>query len=188
MLILNENLLIAKGGTRNCYHHPTRNDQCVKVTHTGGIRMYLRTLREIYYTKKYKTKKFEVAPYYYGKTKTNLGTGYIFGKVKDWNGKTSITLLNFVKYNNEDKILAMISQMYNSFLKNRALVHDLHPGNIVVYYKDLKTDPYLVLIDGIGNNDFIKICDYSKFFHKKKLNRKFDRLIQKLNIQDQRFK
>ena len=188
MIILDESLLIAKGGTRTCYQHPTQKNCLVKVVHVRGIRMYLRTLREIYYTKKYKSKSFNEIPFYYGTAKTNLGTGYIFEKVKDWNDATSITLLEFIKKNGiNEKILAMISKMYASFLKHRALLHDLHPGNIVVCIKTKENEPYLILVDGIGNNDFIKICDYSKFFHKKKLNRKFNRLMRKLNIKDQRF-
>lgn len=189
MIKLDNCLLIGKGSKRSCYQNPNQDDHCIKVVHTGGTRTHYRTLREIKYIKKYKSKNFKEVPNYYGKTKTNLGTGYIFEKVKDWNDKTSITLLDFInKDRNSIKIQNMISQMYNSFLAHRVVISDLNPGNIVVQTMKKDSEPYLVLIDGIGNSDFIKICDYSKFFYKKKLNRKFNELTTTLNYQGLHFK
>ena len=188
MIKLDRSLLIKEGSKRSCYQNPACADHCMKVVHTGGIHTHLRTLREIKYIKKYKSQNLKRIPYYYGSTKTNLGIGYIFEKVKDWNGKASVTLIDFIKKNRDCKnIQVMILQMYDSFLAHRAVISDLHPDNIVVNFKKKESYPYLMLIDGIGNSDFIKVCDYSKYFYKKKLNRKFNRLVKSLDYQNIQF-
>jgi hypothetical protein len=61
------------------------------------------------------------------------------------------------------------------------LVSDLHPGNLLLQ-KLSANDYQLVMIDGFGNSDFIKICDYSRFFLKKKLIRKFKRMLLQIGL------
>tara|TARA_B100000767_G_C19506056_1_gene426329 strand:- start:167 stop:412 length:246 start_codon:yes stop_codon:yes gene_type:complete len=69
---------------------------------------------------------------------------------------------------NKKEIGLFITTMYKTFLSKKAHVSDLYPSNILVQKKDSKSDISLMLVDGIGGSDFIKICDYSDTFMKKK--------------------
>ena len=185
MIYLDEKKLIGKGSERSCYYHPNNENYCIKVIHTMSKRSIIRSDREINYIRKYKSKKtpFKEIPDYYGSVHTNIGKGYIFERVKDWNGENSIKLSEYIKEDGDsENIRLMILDMYNSFIKHRALVSDLHSGNIVVNLKNPKACPKLILIDGIGNSDFIKISDYSYYLLKKKLIRKFSRMMHNLKI------
>ena len=122
-------------------------------------------------------------PNYFGTIATNYGAGYLFEKIRDWDGSESESLSNyFAKNSNEKEIGLLITNMYHIFLDKKALVSDVHPENILVQKKDSKFDVNLMLVDGIGNSDFIKICDYSDYFMKKKLIRKFTRLKERLGL------
>ena len=139
------------------------------------------TIREINYTKKYESRIR--LPRYCGSINTNLGKGYIFERIKDWDGKTSVTLKKYCENGVEQNyIQELLYKMYNSLLINRIQVSDFHSGNILVNYKTPDAEPNLVIIDGIGNSDYIKLCNFSKFLLKKKLIRKFKKLMAKLDI------
>jgi hypothetical protein len=125
----------------------------------------------------------KLIPNYCGTTKTNLGVGYIFERIKDWDSSDSENVSDYLANNShQKKVGLLILEMYKTFLKEKVLVSDLHPGNILVQKNDFKSDISLKLIDGFGNSDFIKICDYSDFFMKKKLMRKFIRLNKGLGL------
>ncbi len=178
-------MLIGKGKHRSCYHHPLNPGHCIKVFHTWTKRTRVQCLRELKYIKRYKSKPIDLAliPNYFGTIATNYGVGYIFEKVTDWDGNESESLSSyFAKNSNEKEVGLLITNMYHILLDKKALVSDVHPGNILVQKKDSKFDVNLVLVDGIGNSDFIKICDYSDYLMKKKLIRKFTRLKKTLGL------
>jgi len=70
--------------------------------------------------------------------------------------------------------------MYHQARERKAVINDLSLSNIYIRKKTTGFD--LVLIDGFGNSNFIKLADYSKSFLTKKLNRKFTKLCKKLEI------
>lgn len=181
MIHLDNSNLIARGEIRSCYQVPGEDSLCVKVVHAECKKIPRSIKRELDYIKKYSPRIR--LPKYYATTLTNLGTGYIFERIKNYDGKTSMTLTDYHRENkNIELTVSLLNKMFNSFLHNRIAVSDFHPGNILVNFDTPRNKPSLVLIDGIGNSDFIKICDYSKFFLKKKLVRKFNRLMRKLGI------
>ena len=103
-------------------------------------------------------------PQYFGTVNTNLGCGHVFELVLDYDGNISKKLSEYIKTNGPNNSLkGKISSLYRSFLQSRVLVSDLHPGNLLLQIPSVD-DYHLVMIDGYGNSDFIKICDYSRFF------------------------
>ena len=183
MIHLDEKYLIGKGEKRSCYQLPSKESFCIKVAHKEGKRVHKNIEREINYLQKYSSKIR--LPKYFGQAETNLGKGYIFERIRDWDGKTSVTLTEYSNNNeNAQCIQTLLTKMYHSFLFNRIIVSDFHSGNLLINKETPEDKPKLILIDGIGNTDYIKICDYSKFFLKKKLIRKFKRLLKELGLPD----
>ncbi len=177
-------MLIGVGSERKCYIHPSDKRKCVKITYKFGRRTKVRCEREIKYSLKYSNLPDDLSsiPQYFGRVNTNLGEGHIFELVLDYDGNISSKLSEFIKTNEPNKSLTdKISDLYRSFLQSRVLVSDLHPGNLLMQ-KSSMYNYQLVMIDGYGNSDFIKICDHSRFFLKRKLKRKFKRMLAQIGL------
>jgi len=133
---------ITEGSQRLLYAHPENKNLCVKIPKEHSNQRYVK--REIFYTLKYQN-KINCIPSYHGTVETNLGKGYVFDLITNYDGSVSETLQKSVHGATKSK-------------------YDLY------------------IVDGLGNSDFIKICDVSKIFLKKKLIRKFTRLTHSLNL------
>lgn len=176
---------ITEGCQRLLYHHPENKDLCIKIPKENSNQRYVQ--REISYTFKYKD-KINCIPLYHGTVETHLGKGYVFDLITDYDGAISQTLQTVrdksIKSKDDlNELEKKIQHLYKLFFEQHIIVSDLHPGNILV--KKISASDYeLWIVDGLGNSDFIKICDISKIFLKKKLIRKFTRLTHtlKLNI------
>lgn len=184
MITLDENLLIGRGSERSCYRHPCDTQLCIKVISNYSNRTFSRIARELKYLKKYKRNpnKLEAIPDFHQTIDTDLGRGYCFSLIMDLDGAISTRLSDHVKeHGADDLIYRKIIELYHAFLKSGAVVSDLHPGNLLLQ-RHSEEDFDLIMIDGFGNSDFIKICDYSAYFQKKKLIRKFQRMLTNMNL------
>lgn len=116
---------------------------------------------------------------YFGDVITNLGVGYIFHLIRDFDGSISRPLSKLDKL---EGIEEGIHELYLNCIKDRVMISDLNKGNIVA--QRFEDSSYkLWVIDGVGNSDYIKICDFSKCFMSSKVNRKFSRLARSLGFQ-----
>jgi len=177
---LNQTGYITEGSQRLIYAHPDHSELCIKVPKTESNQRYVS--REIKYTQKYQN-KIKSIPAYHGIIQTNLGQGYVFDLVKNYDGSISQTLREYAEQGGDrDIIKQKIEALYDLFLIKHIIVSDLHAGNILVKHIS-ETEFELWLVDGIGNSDFVKICDWFMFFHKKKLIRKFTRFSRGLGLE-----
>lgn len=66
-------------------------------------------------------------------------------------------------------------------VKETIIVGDFNESNILVQQRE-DSSRHLVIIDGVGNSDFIKFADYLKIFRNKKFDRKWEFLMHQLYI------
>jgi len=181
MIKLSENDIIGKGGERTVYLHPIEKKYCIKIPNEQNSRSQIAMLREIKYLNRHQNYLKHLSKYQYT-TSTNLGKGFVFDLVRDYNGSISKTL-QFYMEKGKVKILEhlneKISIIYDDLLERKAVVHDLMPRNMLVQWHS-NINYNLILVDGFGNSDFIKICDHSHLFAYAKLNRHFSRLDRML--------
>ena len=123
-------------------------------------------------------------PKSYGSVKTNFGLGGIFDLIRDYNGSISKNLGYYIS--SEQKItshfaspLRTLLELKRYLLKERIIVRDLRPSNIV-YKKSTYSTGRLVLIDGVGNADFIPIANYLHLWARKKILRKWQKFSTRL--------
>lgn len=175
--------LIGKGSERNCYQHPENRNICIKIPYHYTARTKARNAREVAYAIRYKSKNPKLGiPKYLGEIETNCGKGFQFELIRNHDGAVSKQLSDYLKNNPPDeKLHQKIISLYMTFIKSNALVSDLHPGNLVMQ-KQSAQEYEIIMIDGFGNSDFIKICDYSRYFMKKKLIRKFKRMLVNIGL------
>ncbi|WP_251357844.1 YrbL family protein [Kangiella sp. TOML190] len=178
MIIPEENYM-GKGVEKVVYRHPHDENICIKFPNKEKPRALSHIQREVYYLEKHQQQLLWLAPYL-GKVKCNLGDGYMYQIVRNEDGSLSNCISDRDIENHLESIKEKIALMYSQLIEQHAVVNDLNLGNF--FFRKKKDDFDLILIDGFGNNNFIKIADYSKYFLIKKLNRKFNKLCTKLNI------
>ena len=178
MLHLHRDKLLGKGRQKAVYYHPEDESLCVKIPREG----YAHSLkREIRYIQKHQ-QKIPFIGAYRGEAETNLGQGYLFDVIRDFDGQISRDLEAFMQSEyDRDALADKASLLYELLIENRAPLSELQACNILVRKEEGKNYD-LVIIDGFGNSDFIKICDFSRFFLKKKLIRKFTKFCRKTEI------
>jgi len=174
-----ENHFIGEGGTKLVYSHPSDNNICIKFPRKKR-RALTGLLREIKYLKKHQD-NLPFLSAYLGKVTCNLGVGYMYQMAKNEDGSPAKDISHSKDTLPTHELHQKVSSIYSQLIKQHAVINDLNLGNIYVKHK-LDGGFELILVDGFGNNNFIKIGDYSKYFLVKKLNRKFEKLCRRLNI------
>ena len=93
---LAEELLIGKGRNKDVYIHPENPAQCIKInardTKDHRAEMNYRKSREL---RNLPPSALMVS--YFGAVETNLGTGYVFERIMDYDGINSKTLEELIK-------------------------------------------------------------------------------------------
>jgi len=181
MLLLNASDFVGKGLHRECYIHPNDKQLCIKVVVAGDLS---ESKREQSYYKRLQKRgiSWDILPRFHGVIETDKGAGAVFDLVRDYDGEVSKTLEYYLSSeqldNAENPGISQAIRVFKKELYRQSIITmTLSPKNIM--YK--KTGPYegrLILIDNIGNSDFIPICSYIDALAKKKITRKLLRFEQ----------
>ncbi len=181
---LSESQFLGQGSTKTVYTHPSDPLLCIKFPRTDHkARGKADILREIKYLQKHQD-RLPFLSKYYDTIETNLGTGYLYQRALNADGSPAMAMPHFLKTKPDRELLYQkVADIYQQLIKTHAIASDLQPLNFFTPF-DKNGDYFLFLVDGFGNSDFVKICDYSKFFFRRKLARKFTKLTKQLKIPD----
>ncbi len=171
---------IGEGSHRACYAHPENKDRCIKVGALNSKES--RRERACYKLLQKRGVTWDSLSQFYGFVETNMGPGEEFDLIRDHNGEISKTLEHYLETDGDTERSELYYQSLEkavSFLKadiydQVILVRTILTENIL--YKKINDDEgRLVIIDNIGNTDLLPICDFSKFFARRKITRKWQR-------------
>ncbi|MGP3590812.1 YrbL family protein [Vagococcus sp. WN89Y] len=181
MLILKNK--IGSGRHRQCYNHPHDNDKCIKVLYNpddGGIKEVKRET-SYYRRKSSQIQACQAVPNYYGKIKTDRGHGHIFDLVRDYDGQVSKSLEYYIQRNEitGHELQLKLKELRHSLIKSGISTMTLKEYNIL-YRKTAPDEGYLMVIDNIGESEFLPISSLFRFLHRKKIDRIFQRFFQRL--------
>jgi len=176
-IILNENLLVGKGGNRKCYIHPNDNNLCIKVLHKNTFRRGAN--REARYYKRLEKKgiSFDMITKYFYTVQTDQGEGDVFELIRDHDGHVSKSIrhyLNLKDDNMNQEIIQLLEKLRQYLKSEYILFSDLSMHNILLK-KMSKTESKLVLVDGIGDNNQIPFLEYVHTLGEKKSIKKWER-------------
>lgn len=187
-LILTEEHFIARGGERDCYHHPLDSTKVIKVMYEkDGVYAYggnRNNLEYKYYTFLKELKiSFSQISKCYEFVDTNLGKGLVFDKIMDYDKKISLTFEHVIKYNKFDeyKQKLLVENLKRYIFKNNILFIDCGLHNILCCEYE-KNKFKLVIIDGLGaKRKGFKFWLYlnSKFYTKYKVKVQWKKFIEK---------
>ncbi|MDR2861097.1 MAG: hypothetical protein LBV07_00895 [Syntrophobacterales bacterium] len=184
MVLLDDTLLIARGLHRGCYRHPLMPDKCVKVHLKEEYNQ--ETIREIKYYRRIADKVFPepIISQYYGTVQTNLGTGYIFDLIKDYNGEVSKTLLHYLS--DKSMYLRYKDDLKRAYGRVKTLANQyaivtmgLKPYNILYRLKN-QDNGELIIVDNLGCSNLIPLAYYFDYFARQKLSRRFNQFEKAL--------
>ena len=184
MLTLESSSLIGRGLRRECYFHPEDENKCIKVVVAGD---HKETAREQSYYRLLEKRNisWKMLARFYGNIETNRGEGAVFELIRDYHGDVSKTLEVYLSaqiktdfnYQELSRLLPLLKQY---LLKWKIVTMTIKPQN-VVYQKINPTQGKLVVIDNVGNSDFIPICNYLNSFAIRKIRRKWQRFEDSLS-------
>lgn len=186
MLLLNASDFVGKGLHRECYVHPNDEQRCIKVVVAGDLS---ESKREQNYYKLLQKRgiSWDILPRFHGVIETNMGAGAVFDLIRDHDGEISKTLEYYLSSEQLDGaenpgINQAISVFKRELYRQSIITMTLSPKNIM-YKKTGPNEGCLILIDNIGNSDFIPICSYIDSLAKKKITRKllrFEKTVLKM--------
>jgi PhoP regulatory network protein YrbL len=176
MLELNRNTLIGKGLHRECFIHPGNPALCVKVVVAGNSN---ENRREAKYYRQLARRgvSWEMLSKFHGLVATNLGEGAMFDLVRDGDGQVSKPLAHYLESEtlsalHGDTLAGAVEELRTYLLRNRIITMTLKTKNIL-FQQDTRNSGRLVIVDNIGNSDFIPIANYSAVLARRKIRRKW---------------
>lgn len=187
MIVLPEDhsdpLVVGVGHHRACYIHPQDHSKCIKVVHNPCEHATQEIQRELAYYRHLDgyLKDWRGLPKYYGEVETNLGTGYVYDRIVDFDGKPSETMQQ--RYNDQTlpslhtEMKKLIEDLERYVWDNRIVTMSIKPYNVLCHRLTPK-EVFPVICDNIGSSSFIPIEIYCSWFCHKKQKRQFDRFKQ----------
>lgn len=183
-LMLTDNLLIGKGAHKATYIHPENPNVCVKILfQTPDIdwereKQYRRSRQLRHLTS-------DLLPVYFGEVDTNLGTGYVFERVCNYDGSPSISIQDFLKQADSqdpavrDKIINLLVNFKQALFKERIMTSNMEPANFLIQMEAPSTYRIRV-IDNIGSSNHLPLAFYFDCVADARLKRYWDRFVKEL--------
>ena len=175
MLQIDRTTLVGSGLHRECYRHPERAELCVKIVVAGNSNENRREAK--YYTALARRGiAWDMLTRFHGLVATSLGEGAVFDLVRDDDGEVSKTLAHYLAcpdLTNEyrESLGQCLDALQAYLLANRVITMTLKTKNIL-YRKSADSEGNLVIVDNVGNSDFIPLTNYSGMLARLKIGRK----------------
>ena len=192
----------AIGGTRRCYLHPEDDSLCVKVLRSDrtpqrrrdratGLKRF-RSLdhwddqlkEKLAYErliKRHGPKVWNHVPQFFGVVDTDEGMGIVTKLFRNSDGSFPLNLDDQVPLGIDAPLNAAIEQ-FKSWLRHElVLTRGLLPHNIIAV-RDSATECRLVIVDGLGNSEWIPISDWFRPVARAKVERKIARFERRLEL------
>lgn len=178
---LDEARLVGRGCRRLVYEHPGDPTRCIKVQTAEAMAQLHRQKaveREVAYLKLYarQGRSLEQVSRYHGTVATSAGEGHVFDLIRNHDGTIAPTLSTYLEESGGQlaELESELDKLLDYLRREAIIVADLHAGN-VVRREGGPGRHDLVVIDGIGNTEFIKVHDYLRVLGRRKVQRKWDR-------------
>lgn len=181
---LDDSLLYGQGSHKKCFLHPHNKNLCIKIAYNEGGQKDL--IREINYIDvlKRRHKDYSILPKYFGKVNTNLGTGYVFEIIRDYNNGRTQTLEDFITdlnlfSQNYSLIVRLLKELKEKLYKNEIITIVLFPENILFQKTDENT--YRVrIVNDMGSAVLIPLEYHFKYFAHTKILRRWKMFLEVL--------
>ncbi len=182
MVDLSNARYLGKGSSRVCYVHPEDERKCVKITYSGNRKV---AREEMKHYRRYLRRgvSWDMMAETYGCVSTSLGEGVVFSLARDYTGEISASLDSYLcaeSYVLDGQELFTALLFFRSYLfSQRIIVRELKADNLI-YQRVTSDEGRLILVDGVGNNEFLPVANYSVLFARRTLRRKWGKFEHSL--------
>ncbi len=192
----------AVGGTRRCYIHPEDSERCVKVLRPDRTPEARRALekgwrrfrnlkgfddqwKELKIYRRLNAKQnpriWEHVPRFFGTVDTDQGLGIVTELFRNHNGDFPGNLEQVLPDGMNQGLRAAFDEFKSWLREVLFLSRDLLPHNIIAVEND--PEQYrLIIVDGIGNSEFIPVSDWFRFLARQKIERKIKKFDYRTSI------
>jgi hypothetical protein len=182
-LYLDKTTLIGRGLHRECYLHPKDPHRCVKIVVAGRSDENRREAR--YYSRlAARGISWDMLARFHGLVETSLGEGAVFDLVRDHDGSISRPLSEYLQRPEKNPACSTIlpgalPALKRYLLENRVVTMTLKSKNILLQLTG-QGEGKLVIVDNVGNSDFIPLSHHVPGLGRTKIRRKWRRFEQDL--------
>jgi len=180
VLTIDKKLFIGAGGHQTTYIHPLDPRKCIKIPFLpddGDIKKEMRYRKSC----AKKLARSQLVTEFFGTVETDLGLGYIFERVLDYNGKTSKDLKDFLPTTAPDaktlqKIWTILFNFKSDFLRENIAIVDTDITNFMV--QESAPGSYRVrIVDNIGTPVLIPLVYWFEFAAAWKAKRYWNKIV-----------
>ncbi len=173
---------IGAGQERVCYLHPDDETRLVKIQKGATDTQTRRELALYASLARRDMRNFEHIPQFYGEVKTSLGAGFVVDCITDYDGDLSRSLWwHFERGYPVSEFSSYLEDLRRYLLENQ-IVFSVDMGRYNILFQKLSPGrARLVIIDGLGNHTAINWLDNIDFFARRKIQRRWQRFINRLN-------
>ena len=173
--------LITKGSERYCFRHPEKDNYLIKLRPENAAKQTEREIKYFQHLKKIRVPFSHIPDF--GKVIHLSGyVGFEQEIIRDFDGNLSKQLFFYLDDKNrqtlKQNLIDILEELKLYIYKNRILVCDLGGTNIVIQ-RTTPSQARAVIVDGLGNTDFIPICNYIPFLASLKAHRRWRRFMQR---------
>ena len=190
------------GGTRLCFVHPDDPTKCVKVLRQDRLPQHRRArtqgLKRLRALKHWDDQHKEILAYqhlvnnatpnvwehvpeYFGQVRTDLGVGIVTRLFRNFGGDYPRNLEQELPLGMDSSLLNAI-EIFKSWLQHELVItRDLLPHNIIVV-RETPGFCRLVIVDGIGNSEWIPVSTWFKWFARRKIFRKISKFDHRISL------
>ena len=186
-LYLTSDLIIGVGHHKTTYLHPSDATLCIKIPfHQNDIDIKRELKYRSILNKRAKTPA--LLPKYQGTVYTNKGIGYVFERISDYDGKTSSTLLEYIKFLTTNTNTCdikihfqyILSKLHKTWLEEKIVTSDADPMNFLVQ-RISPTECTIRIVDNIGTPVLIPLAYYIDYIAERRVQRYWKRLLKNIS-------
>lgn len=173
--------ILGKGFHKTTYAHPQDPHLCIKIVHSipdTDLNREMAYRNALKFCNKEKTSLTA----YHGTVETNLGTGYIFDRVINFDGTACIDFKYLLEYPKEaedmlgTKLYDIFADFRELMLKEYVVVSDTDPVNFMIQRTSPSTYTFKI-IDNIGTPVLIPLVYYLDYLAVKRSHKYWQRFV-----------
>lgn len=193
----------AVGGTRLCFVHPYDSNKCVKVLRSDRTpqarQKLVKGIKRLRSPKHWDDQLKELVAYrhlllrdtnrtwnhipeFFGSVETDLGVGIVTRIFRNFDENFPRNLEQEVPHGVDSVLQAGITEFKQWLRQELVVTRDLLPHNIIVV-RDSAQHCRLLIVDGLGNSEWIPVSTWFRSFARRKIERKikkFDFRVESL--------
>ena len=185
-IILTDDLYLGEGKHKIVFAHPTEKNLCVKILHNAPDPDFEREMRYRKSLGKH-ADSMRLLTKFYGEVETSKGTGYIFERVVDFDGKASKELSQMFEETIADKnflptLEKILIEFRRDYFAEKIPLAGIDAKNYLVQ-KISPTEYRVRIIDNIGTSAKFPLAYYFDHFAKKRAAKYWKLFVDDIGLQ-----